>query len=511
MIQFNRRQFVLALLLLYNSVVVAQHAPATITLTIDANKTFQTIDNFGASDCWSGQFVGNWPDEKKNAMADWLFSLDTTANGDPKGIGLSMWRFNIGAGSSQQGGASGIRDEWRRAESFLETDGSYNWNRQSAQQWFLLAAKERGVRQFLAFYNSPPVQFTKNQKAFAVKGQCNIDPSKYDSLADYTVKVLEGIKKKTGILFDYLSPVNEPQWDWSDGGQEGCPYNNREISGLVRSMAATFKQHDLSTKIIIPEAGHIKYLLSDDDKPGKGNQVFDFMRPSSGSYVGNLSSVAPVMAAHSYFSTSPYRQSLLLRRQVAERIAAVKDLSFWQSEYCILGDNDGEIRGNKRDTGMQSALYLARTIHTDLAIANAAAWQWWIAISPYNYKDGLIYIDKNKTDGNYYDSKMLWALGNYSRFIKPGMQRIAVSAAGADSTCFVSAYKDANTHRMVIVLVNTGKAAQAVVVKTGVGAQTKDVGPMATYTTSVHRKLGKQNISGMVQVEPESIITIVIQ
>jgi hypothetical protein len=42
---------------------------------IDVKKTYQTIENFGASDCWSVQFTGNWPDAKKNAMADWLFSL----------------------------------------------------------------------------------------------------------------------------------------------------------------------------------------------------------------------------------------------------------------------------------------------------------------------------------------------------------------------------------------------------------------------------------------------------
>jgi hypothetical protein len=288
MIRFKGKQFVPVICLLYNSMAAAQSASGNLTLTIHANKTFQTIHNFAASDAWSCQFVGNWPDAKKNAMADWLFSVDSAANGDPKGIGLSMWRFNLGAGSSQQGDASGIKDEWRRAESFLETDGSYNWDQQAGQQWLLTAAKERGVRNFLAFYNSPPVPFTKNQKAFAVKGQCNIDSTNYQVLANYTVKAIEGIQKKTGILFNYISPVNEPQWDWSDGGQEGCPYSNREISGLVRSMAATFKQHRLSTKIIIPEAGHIKYLLGDDDKPGKGNQVLDFMLPSSGCYVGNL-------------------------------------------------------------------------------------------------------------------------------------------------------------------------------------------------------------------------------
>src|SRR5882762_4750229 len=70
-----------------------------IDIRIDINKTYQVISNFGASDAWSCQFVGNWPGPSKNAIADWLFSMDTLTNGNPKGIGLSLWRFNIGAGS----------------------------------------------------------------------------------------------------------------------------------------------------------------------------------------------------------------------------------------------------------------------------------------------------------------------------------------------------------------------------------------------------------------------------
>lgn len=80
-----------------------------VVITIDASGTYQKIDHFGASDAWSCQFVGNWPDAGRNAIADLLFSQDTTANGQPLGIGLSVWRFNIGAGSTLQGEGSQIR------------------------------------------------------------------------------------------------------------------------------------------------------------------------------------------------------------------------------------------------------------------------------------------------------------------------------------------------------------------------------------------------------------------
>src|SRR5581483_6515289 len=87
----------------------AQETPV-IDMRIDVSKTYQTIDNFGASDAWSCQFIGNWPDQARNAIADWLFSLDTLPNGSPKGIGLSVWRMNLGAGSAQQADSSSIKD-----------------------------------------------------------------------------------------------------------------------------------------------------------------------------------------------------------------------------------------------------------------------------------------------------------------------------------------------------------------------------------------------------------------
>ena len=33
---------------------------------------------------------------------------------------------------------------------------------------------------------------------------------------------------------------------------------------------------------------------------------------------------------------------------------------------------------------------LARIIHLDLTLCGVSAWQWWTAVSPVDYKDGLI-------------------------------------------------------------------------------------------------------------------------
>jgi O-glycosyl hydrolase len=430
--------------------------PGNITIRIDTGVTFQTISNFAASDAWSCQFAGNWPDSKRDQMADWLFSMDTTSGGSPKGIGLSMWRFNIGAGSAAQGAASGIKDEWRRAAA-PEGQDSSSRERLAGQLWFLQAAKQRGVQQFLAFLNSPPVQFTNNGKAFATKGDCNISANRYAELSAYLVQSLQHLQANTGVQVGYISPVNEPQWDWSDGGQEGCPYTNEQIGGLVKALSKTFADQQLNTRILITEAGKINYLYELHDKHTRGEQIKTFFDPQSASYLGDLPNVQHSIAGHSYFTTSPEKDALAMRRQLAGSVARIPGLDLWQSEYCILGDNAGEINGSGRDLGMNAALYLARVIHHDMTVANAAAWQYWLAISPYDYKDGLIYIDKQRKDGQLHDSKMMWVLGNYSRFIRPGAKRVQarVQDSSLHTGLLVSAYRNTD-HTLNVVIVNTG-------------------------------------------------------
>jgi O-glycosyl hydrolase len=439
---------------------VQLQAQQQAAVQIDFAQTRQVIRNFGASDAWSCKYIGQWPEAKKEAIADWLFSMDTLPGGQPKGIGLSLWRFNIGAGSAQQGDSSGIANAWRREESFWEPDGSWNFRRQAGQLWFLQAARKRGVRQYLGFLNSPPVQLTINGKAFAAGGRCNIAPAAYGAMAEYIAKVIRGVQQTTGVLFDYISPVNEPQWDWSDGGQEGCPYTNAEVAGVVKQLDAKLAAAKLPTRILVPESGKLNYLYAADDKPGKGYQVNAFFHPDSATYLGGLRQVYPAIAAHSYFTTSPDSLSTQVRRQVAATIHSRPNLEFWQSEYCILGDNAGEINGNKKDLGMTAALYMARVIHNDLVVANAAAWQWWLAVSSSDYKDGLVYVDNRKDDGAYTDSKMLWTMGNYSRFVRPGARRVQalLQDSSLSKQLLVSAFKNSD-NTISIVVVNNGAEA----------------------------------------------------
>ncbi|HSJ69328.1 MAG TPA: glycoside hydrolase family 30 protein, partial [Anditalea sp.] len=428
-------------------------------LKVDPQTVYQEIDHFGASDAWSGQFVGTWPEPKKGAIADLLFSNRLDEQGNPVGIGLSLWRFNLGAGSTEQGEESGIRDAWRRAPSLVDASGNFKIQNQKGQIWLAQAAKERGVKHLLTFLNSPPVFLTRNNKAYTSNSdQSNLAPENYEAFAEYMVKSIEGMHQN-GLQVDYISPVNEPQWDWNDGGQEGTPFWNQEIAGIVKALDAKLEQKGLQTKIDIAEAGQIEYLYSEHNRPGRSNQIQDFFDPESDNYIGNLSHMSQNISGHSYFTTSPFQQAVIKRQQLAQAHQNY-DIKYWMSEYCILGDNDGEIRGNGKDLGINPALYMARVIHNDLAVAQASAWHWWIAISPYDYKDGLVYITKSESDGEFEESKMLWALGNYSRFVRPNFQRIDVSLNRESNQDFLAtAFKNPVTDELVVVIVNSSNSA----------------------------------------------------
>ena len=432
-------------------------------VVIDLTDKKQIIRNFGASDAWVCQYVGQWPDKSRNQVADWLFSMETDVNGKPKGIGLSLWRFNIGAGSIVQ---KNIADEWRATEGFLQNDMTYDWSRQAGQKWFMHAAKQRGVNQFVGFTNSPPVQMTKNGKAYSSNGeQANLSKSNYLPFAKFLVEVSRQFEKE-GISFNYLSPFNEPQWDWTSNGQEGTPFTNNEIFSVTSVLDSLLTAEKLDVKIQLAEAAKLNYLYETADKPTRGNQIFEFFNEQSLLFLGRLPHVDKVISGHSYFTSAPAETMKNVREKVSETIkTASVPLEFWQSEYCILGDQE-EVKGPGKDTGMAPALYVARLIHHDLVLANASAWHWWLSVSAYDYKDGLVYVEKNKTDGVVEDSKLLWALGNFSRFIRPGAQRIGVTSENVNvnnvNQLMISSYLDADRQKVVTVVVNNGDTESAI-------------------------------------------------
>ena len=143
--------------------------------------------------------------------------------------------------------------------------------------------------------------------------------------------------------------------------------------------------------------------------------------------------------------------------------------------------------GNGRDLTMNTALDVARIIHLDLTLVGVTAWQWWTAVSGVDYKDGLIFTDWKKPGDpeSIIAAKLLWALGNYSRFVRPGMLRVELRGTGHDIRGLMgSAYKDEKAQRVVAVYVNMSADAQTVQLDFGLGKRGWRLESVTPYVTS---------------------------
>lgn len=490
----------------------------SLNVNVSLDETAQTMHSFGASDCWRTQYVGLWSDEKREAIADLLFSDELDAEGNPKGIALSLWRFNIGSGSHDAEDGAGVASEWRRTECFLDSDGKWDWSKQAGQRWMLEAARKRGVKYTLGFSISAPYYMSKNGLARASEKTkyANIKESCYNDYAYFLSEVCRKLK------FDYLSPINEPQWEWVGTNQEGTQATNEECSRLIKELSSRMSR----CKIVYGEAGDIRYLYrKGTDKPDRDNQISEiFSRDGKHSIVG-LKNVAPIISGHSYWSTYPIDTMITTRREL--RSAMPQGYDYWQTEYCPMEKNpDNPNGGGGRDEGMNTALYIARVIHNDLTVANASSWQSWTAFSEWDYKDGLIFIDDGKqrtgarrqsdplvesckTDGEFHAAKSLWALGNYSRFVEGGMVRVETEIEGLtqqsqSQSLMVSSYKNRRAE-VVMVFVNYSDKA----VETQLTFDDDKAREFKLYETSAECDLKYRGVvGGIVTIPARAVVTL---
>ncbi len=489
----------------------------SLPLRIAYDQTHQEIDGFGASDAWSiDPAIRHWMKENDQAaieqLADRLFSVD-------HGIGLSAWRFNIGAGSAEQEIASRIPDPMRRAQLLIASPGSpIDTSKQLGQIRLLQEAHERGVTQYVAFANSPPYWATKNGLTHPGDGteigSTNLDPERLDDLAEFLVDVVVYLRSDSvGVPVNFLSPINEPTWDWQGESQEANRYNMSEMKAVYRKVAEALQKANLGDEVEVDGAEVVEYAaaLSDAYKVEFDGTVFDggMNKKNLGGYKNYIDELLGnpelrdvlhnKISVHAYWTEASADRLGRLRDLLRENLISVSpDAKLWMSEFCILGDA-GDVRsfdgpGFEVDD-LDYALHVARVIHRDLTRLDASAWFWWLALTPYDYKDGLLKIDPSLESATVQESKLMWTLGNFSRFIRPGYHRVELPDVDDLSGIMASAYKAPDDSRLVVIVINAGATTEKISLEVAglPGARTvekidiyvTDAGHDLTLTTSV--------------------------
>lgn len=499
---------------------------ADVTIDIEAKK--QTIRDFGASDCWTTEFVSDYFGEgEKTKAAKWLFSKQMDADGNPEGIGLSCWRVNVGAGSASQGDDSNIAEEIHRTECFLKEDGTYDWTRCDGQQWFMNQAKEYGVEHFVLFSNSPPIYYTKTGKA-NTNGQtmsCNLKTNCFDDFAEFLATTAQHFVDEDYNI-TYISPVNEPQYDWKDG-QEGAPWENTDIRKLARELDSSIRNRQLSTKILIPEAGSWYNLYGGTNAHANNQLDAFFKRSNTTTYVGGLASLEKAVAGHSYWSIGN-NETLKEVRETALAKAEGYGVEIIQTEWSMLDDAPSTEAGFPESYGtaskMDIALYMGKVIYSDLTFGNMTSWSYWTAFSQekWGQKNRFHLIRLNATTDTGDESnadikqggivtadKNLWVLGNYSRFIRPGYQRVEVNGAEELNALMGTAWLSPEADTLVVVFVNMDKGSREV----SLSLPGVYVGNVKTFVTDRANNLQldpNQTDAANLKLPSRSVVTLVM-
>ncbi len=455
-------------------------------MTVKEDITYQTMESFGTSGAWWSQYVGGFAEDGdgsgvscREAIASLLFDRE-------KGIGLTCYRYNLGAGSadSQKGT---FWDVNRRAQSFETEAGVYDFEKDANAVWFLKRVVELGAEEVVFFCNSPLERLTENGLAHMTEGggRVNIKPENYRAFAAYCMDVTEHFRAR-GIPVKFLSPINEPQWDWTSG-QEGCHYEPDQIRDV-----------------------YLAFLDELESRPGlKGLKLSG---PESGEWKGQAQA---------------YTQAILGEERLRRHFDGIDNHSYWTeridkriykswmnalypgvklrtSEWCEMV--------NGSDFTMDSAFHLAREIADDLRILDVVSWQNWVAVAPGGYRDGLIYIDAEKR--KYTALKRLWSFGNYSRYVRPGYVRVYIKADSKAQekmlpTAFIGT-NDRGERELVMVFLNEQETEQMFLLK-GVSGYTH----MSVHETSEARDLecvseGTFDGDSPVKIAGMSVTTVVL-
>lgn len=411
--------------------------------TIDTTKTYQTIEGFGASAAWWSQYVGNW--ENAEDIIKLLYSQD-------EGIGLNIYRYNLGAGSADTNDTT-IYVEDARTHCFLQSDGTYNWNNDpGAMNALSIANNMNDNLKVTLFANSAPVYMTNNGHAYANpvnsdgSYNINISQSNYQAFANYIAACAEHFADE-GYNVTEVSPINEPEWSWAgwyndDGSvsmnQEGCYWDYKEALNFYNNyMVPTLKSNSkLNGKVGLSvwESGQMNHSSFWNNF---ANHCFSSKSSiiSSQNYAknnANIRSYVDTVATHSYWADESARKA------VASQLSSS---NFGQkvrcTEYCQMttdGNNGvlGHIQSEGNTNGMtiDYGLAMADIIYQDMTIVNAVEWDWWTACGKGVYPDSLIYLNADNHN-DIQPSKRLWCLGNYSKFIQEGAKRVEVSTGTA--------------------------------------------------------------------------------
>ena len=368
---------------IWGTVVNRGAEAGALTAEIDLETTFQTVKGFGGSGCWWTNHLENYTEEQLDEMLILLYTAD--------GIGLTTFRHNIGGGQSAE-----TPDNKAATVCVEEFEGFMNIERDEGMK-VIRKLQSLGIDEFTLFMNSPPLRLLKNgDSRGADDGSSNLPRENYEAYVKYCADIME-LYALAGVPVRYLSPINEPQWEWgtTHNLQEGCHYEYQEVFDFDKMLIEEVEKRGLWTKVSVPESAAWY------DKPYTVTLVNSmYMDPVFRGHVDHI-------AVHDYGGTSLDKKNA--------RMQYMMNGVLWEVHMTEWANTDSKTWKPGPPTT------IARSVVEDFTILNCTQYEWWTLL-----EDGGQLGKKDEATGLMTLTKNGYALGQFSKFMT-GATRVKLS------------------------------------------------------------------------------------
>ncbi|HEX4120175.1 MAG TPA: hypothetical protein VH619_06150 [Verrucomicrobiae bacterium] len=378
--------------------------PPPQSVSIDWNAVGQRIDGFGASSALNGGvWNGNWTPAEANMFFSTNggtgTSLDGKANFTFTGIGLSFLRNRIAYASTTS--ANDI-------PTTTETTIMMLAQARGARLWSTPWTPAAGFKSLGDIYDSGVATGGGLfGGSYLGSGNNSVNLNYASQLANYVKRMKQGIFGVSLNIYA-ISIQNEPDVWVTD--YEACQWTGAQIHDFATNLYNALQAQGLSsTKIILPENSGW------DDYKGFADAVMSDT---------NAAADVGIIADHDYDLGYGPKNSY--------------GKALWETEVSGNDPYDGSIT---------NAIFWAGQIHNCLTVAQVNAWHYWWLIPQGPDNEAL-------TDINGIPAKRMYALGQFSRFVRPNYYRVNATGTAAGLSAEISAYKDSASPNFAIVAIN---------------------------------------------------------
>jgi O-glycosyl hydrolase len=408
-----------------------------------------------------------------------LFTLE-----GERALGLSILRIEM----DHQGGHQSVPSDWE-------------------------TVKTLGVR-IIGTCRSAPASWKTND---SVTGGGHLKPEYYD---DWAMMIAQYANDHGLYAMSVGNDTDFASCSWSGAGAPCNPpltdefdsmvYTGNELAAFVANAGPIFKEKAPNTKMIAPEASSWIHVWSNLSPTGKGVQGGGYDSPDPldcGCFSNTIdAAVAEVCAAQCipvaagelaqegydyghWLAQDPAAWSAFeimgvheYESQVAypwpaDVTEGVRTKEVWQTE--VSGVMYWPEQGPSKD--IRNGVAVARWIHSALTVGEASAWLYRAYHSPFlDDNEGLALIKSDADSAT--PAKRYFAMGNFSRYIRPDVFHAVRVAGPSPDKVMVSAYKG-DAGEVVIVAINETDAAANVPIAISGGTAPAMMVPYVTSET----------------------------